>query len=112
LHPELEGFAVPIEPNVDDRWPQRIRGHFSGNGSKYAGWCCEGIDEETARFLDNQFLTIDSAFERVRVDRDRLAESYEAWIWVRGVLSAQSVRAGENPKTTEFRGVLTWPNSD
>src|SRR3972149_4784308 len=42
-------------------------------GPKWGGWCCDGIDNETADFVE-------SVVPDFKVDRTRMSESCEAWI--------------------------------
>ncbi len=62
----------------------------------HRGWCCEGISESDARFVDAAMTVLDLA--KWGVDRRRLADSMEAWVWV--------VDANGNT------GVFCWENSD
>lgn len=93
-HPELTGELLP--------WPNETAKYYSDfllsyfMGPKWKGWCHQGIDEETAKVIDAVLdcLTPD-AWE---VDRARLADSMEAWVWI--VDKAHST------------GVLFWENGD
>lgn len=100
LHPELEGVYVPLPASVCEK----LDSHFTG--PKWSGHCYEAIDEETADFVDAILAELDLGF-CLCVDRDRFAESWEAWIQVK--ISMNSVLwLGLDEGT----GVLTWENSD
>lgn len=104
LHQKIEGVFVPVS-TLDSHWQKLLDDHFF-HGPKWAGHCYKGIDEETADFLDTELETT-YLTQHLRVDRARLADSVEAWIYVR-VAPARlwpSVDA-------EASGVLTWNNSD
>jgi hypothetical protein len=105
-HPEIEGVFLPLA-GPDTEWHTQLDQHFF-YGEKYAGHCYRGIDEETARFLD--VLLASSPVSRgITVDRDRLAESIEAWIYVTiAPGTGDDAIAGFDGAT----GVLTWQNSD
>lgn len=110
LHPEAEGVYLPLgdgsSPVATD-----LNGHFE---TVWAGHCYDGIDGETADLID-QLLASTPEMDRFRVERDRLADSHEAWIYVR-LPAANGV---ENPLFDVVSGfpagtlgVLTWENSD
>ena len=86
-HSEIEGSLMPVCGGISSE----LENHFCG---KWNGWCNDGIDEATAKFIDS-LLTECSWL----VDRNKLKESQEAWIFV-------------NDTVTEMRGILTWMNSD
>jgi hypothetical protein len=107
FHPSIEGVFVPVmEPEVDQQ--TRLYRHFIG--PKWQGHCYGGIDEETADFVDG-VLDLSSSTKRIRVDRSRLQESEEAWIFVVFTAAPEDSYA----LFTDFpsgAGVLTWANSD
>jgi len=118
-HPVVEGFYVPLRNESEE-------GAFDGPrsrefkspehalveyfcGRKYEGTgATHGIDDEDAdaieAILAGYFLD-----EVLRVDRSRMAESTEAWIYV-VVLKDDHVFDGCGPYPR--RAVLTWKNSD
>ncbi len=104
LHPELEGIYVPLRTKVEV-----LENYFTG--PKWDGWCMEGIDQETADFIDD-LLAKEPDAKFISVDRTRLKESHEAWVFVNirepKVSVGWTVWSGFG--TTE--GILTWPNSD
>jgi len=59
-------------------------------GEKYGGWCSDGIDEETADFIEK-------IVPEFKVNREKLDDSCEAWI----------VGFANNKDA-----VLVWGNSD
>jgi hypothetical protein len=63
-------------------------------GEKWGGWCCEGIDEETAKFIE-------SVIDSFEVNKEEMNNSQEAWI--EGFL----IVGGEKLPAT-----LVWENSD
>lgn len=66
--------------------------HFSDEDSEYTGLCGVGISEKTADFLDACLAHL-----HFKVDRSKLKESQEAWIF--GFYEGKPA-------------VLTWGNSD
>jgi hypothetical protein len=99
-HPELEGVYVPLPASACEE----LYSYFTG--PKWNGRCYNAIDEETASFVDAILARLDLGC-CLRVDRDRFAESWEAWIQVK--ISMNSVLwLGLDEGT----GVLTWENSD
>lgn len=103
--PEEEGFFVPLDLD----WPV-IERHFTG--LPWQGWCYQGLDEATADFLDSQLQVAADTFLaclEMRVDRARLKESMEAWVYVRIKEIESDLLTGFGPCP---EGVLTWPNSD
>jgi len=90
--------------------PEVLRDHFIG--SKYRGRCDSerGIDQKTAAFIDRQVLRKGplGPLDFLKVDRDRLRESIEAWVHLR-IAPNQDARFANKVEQT---GVLVWPNSD
>jgi hypothetical protein len=102
IHPEEDGVFVPL-PEAKGRpeayaLQQRFRGEW------------RHINEEDALAIDNIFRR--SGLNYVSVDRTRLQDSFEAWVYV----------LVEEPKEVPFTclfeglgkrsGVLVWQNSD
>ncbi len=99
-HPELEGIFVPLRGSI----AEKLNAYFTG--PKWNGRCYDSIDEETAGFIDSVLRDIDLGGS-LCVNREKLEESCEAWIWVK--LSRNSLLwLGLD----EGEGVLTWENSD
>jgi len=108
LHPEVEGVFVPLVDETVDQ-ERDLKAHFTG--PKWQGWCNDGIDAETADFID-AVLERSPYTEKIKVDRDRLVDSYEAWVYVK-LPSTE----GDSEYTVIHgfagrSGVLTWENSD
>lgn len=104
LHPQVEGLFVPLGNDLDENGcllgPQeRLDTLFSGHGAH--------VDEALADRLDAVFREPRWGVE-LRVDRSRLAESWEAWVAVRVEGGADLVTGWPMP----CGGFLTWCNSD
>jgi hypothetical protein len=78
LHPAAEGWYVPL---VDSRYDQdaALKAYFSG--PPWNGGCATGITNADADFVD-RLLQSSSVSAFLRVDRERLANSHEAWLHV------------------------------
>lgn len=103
--PEIEGVYLPLKYDAKE-----LEEYFTG--PKWQGWCCNGIDEETADFIDN-YLSNDGNTAYIKVDRARLQDSQEAWIYVDvfepgGAVKEINLLSGFG----RCKGVLTWDNSD
>lgn len=97
-HPELEGVFVPLPGSA----AEKLNAFFTG--PKWNCRCYDAIDTETATFIDAILTELDTS---LCVDREKMADSCEAWIWV--TLSRNSLLwLGLDEGT----GVLTWENSD
>lgn len=113
-HPEEEGIFLPLGnmPNLVDKLTILF------TGPKWRGSCCNGIDNETADLIDsllsntedNFYITDDTSF--IKVDRDRLQDSQEAWIYVDISEPVTDSRLKLTSGFGQTKGVLTWPNSD
>lgn len=115
LSPELEGVFIPLRNDCTEKdrvmispenelYAYFARGKWGGSGAT------GGIEADDAEFIET---TIGSLFPAIRVDRDRLAESHEAWIHVK-VFGDEPC---DPPLFSGFApypraGVLTWQNSD
>lgn len=111
---EIEGVLMPLGMSVDNyRLLEELIPSFAG----------KGISEGIADAIDHIFASeIPTLF--LRVDRDRMQESMEAWIYVQ-VSSSQgdfstiesAIVCRNSPLSYAYgfgscAGVLTWPNSD
>ena len=77
-HPMEEGVFIPLgKESVDQE--KELCDYFTG--AKWAGWCCEGIDEETAGFIE-ALMAKSHLTQSITVDRTRLQDSQEAWVYV------------------------------
>lgn len=103
-HPELEGVYISLGPT-----PESFENHFVGENSKWKGHCYDGIDDDTARFLETELKSQPlGRIDCVTVDRDRLRECEEGWVWVK-------ITENSHPLLRPYggmSGVLTWQNSD
>lgn len=108
LHPEVEGIYVPLFPEGSP-FEKALEDFFTG--PKWQGWCCEGIDEETADVVDAALAEADRT-QGLKVNRDLLEDSHEAWIH----LILPDFR--QSPPFSLMKGfhamdaILTWSNSD
>jgi Family of unknown function (DUF6210) len=109
--PELEGVLAPVE--VSEEVKERIQ------GLPYPGTL--GITSEIADAID-ALLAAPCSYH-LRVDRERLGESQEAWVFVIIASTERCTREWPPPETDPTtghlygfgpaaRGVLTWINSD
>lgn len=78
LHPAAEGWYVPL---VDSRYDQdaALKAYF--NGPPWNGACAMGITNADADFVD-RLLQSSSVSAFLRVDRERLTNSHDAWLHV------------------------------
>lgn len=111
-HPQVEGVFVPL---MDREAPycealEELERYFTGE--KYGGWCDNGIDTETADFIDSLLATA-IGLQFIKVDRSMLADSEEAW--VHAIIYPNQYEP-RSPVVHGFEdgvgAVLTWPNSD
>jgi hypothetical protein len=86
-----------LMPMPDPLSLQEALDRFFVDGPKWRGWCNDGIDVDTADFLDQLLAGIVSEIGLLTVNRARLTESEEAWVYV---------------KSPESDAVLVWENSD
>jgi len=101
-HPEVEGFLVPLRTHLGLRGLNALQSACIG--------CDDGLNSETADALESMLARL--GFKGIRVDRSKLAESWESWIHV--ILSGElgfDVPL-EGPRPERLEAVLTWPNSD
>ena len=116
-----EGYFVPL--NVEGiNLEEQIHKYFIGE--KWKGCCADGIDEETADFIDQ--VLIQSGFtDYIKVDRSKLNLSHEAWVYVTIIdpttRPLDYVYLSDQSLVPFFyliygfgncKGILTWPNSD
>lgn len=127
-----EGIFVPLAAPSSSTEDQLYE--MFGPSSKYGGHCADRINEEDADRIDALLATHLHVFEGeriIRVDRERLATSWEAWVHVRiGPHPSRPPRlplalggpaplgSDENAFFWPFFGlpsdqaILTWTNSD
>lgn len=106
-----EGVYVPIADVIVDQFsPLMI--HFF-DGPKWKGSCGNGIDTIDADEVD-RILGLAPETRLIKVDRTRLHDSCEAWIYV-DIAEVDDDSQFPLKKISGFghcKGVLTWPNSD
>jgi hypothetical protein len=109
LHPELEGAYIPLNTDAGEK----LYTYFEGPKHRGTG-ATDGLDAEDAAFIEMLLAERHlSAF--IALDRSRLKESHEAWVWALvtgdggdGVQTALFAGFGPYPRVA----VLTWENTD
>lgn len=104
---EEEGVYVPVQRQFTDQ--ESLLFNFF-TGPKWNGWCGDGIDEATAEYVD---YVLSTSFQTryLRVDRTRLDDCKEAWVYV-------DVSEPDEPDLAPIsgfgncKGVFLWTNSD
>jgi len=111
LQPELEGFLVPIANEVglapahDLRSPENALFEYFMRHNSYGGPLTDG-DIEKIESVMNAHLG-----GGLTVDRDRIKESFESWVFVAIAETKQSsILVDGIPYPVD--AVLTWSNSD
>lgn len=99
FHPELEGIFVPLSIG-NKKILFALQQHFKGN------W--QHIENSDAEIIDK--LLRSDGFEFIKVDRMKLNESFEAWIFVEIEELSRDLQLLNGFGNT--KGVLTWMNSD
>ena len=119
LQPEVEGVYLPLRndyriPELTFESPELdLSAYFCG--PKYRGTgAIYGLDEEDANFIDG-ILDKVRLSPSVRVDRRRLKDSHEAWVYV--TILGNEASEPDSALFANFapyprQGVLTWANSD
>ena len=106
-HESAEGVFVPLHEETEENQEGLLSAHF---WHKWNNWCDGGIDEQTAEYIDYVF-SLSPATNYLRVDRFRLDDCKEAWIYVR--VREPSEDAGSPISGFgECKGVFVWGNSD
>lgn len=108
LHPVVEGVYVPLSNEVVDQEAE-LAAYFSG--TKWLGWCNEAIDEEAAAFVD-EVLRKSPYTKGLVVNRDRLLDSHESWIYVIIPHPRQAPELTEYVGFGDVEAILTWENGD
>ena len=109
LHPELEGAYIPLDADLGEE----LYAYFAGPKHRGTG-ATGGLDSEDAAFIE-MLLAKRRLSTFISLDRNRLHESHEAWVWA--MLTGDG---GGTPDCTLFAGlgpypraaVLTWDNTD
>jgi len=107
-HPLAEGVFFPV-PAGETGLEQKLSEYFTG--PKWSGWCCDGIDEETATVVDG-LLADCEATKGIKVDRSRWSDSHEAWVYVDFANLPETEWGTEISGFGASKAVLTWENSD
>lgn len=108
-YPELaEGVYVPLHEETEENQAGLLSAHFTG--PKWDSWCDSGIDEATAEYVDYVF-SLSPVTEYLKVDRGRLDDCKEAWIYV-VVHEPDPDRGAPISGFGECKGVFVWGNSD
>lgn len=117
LHPTLEGIYIPLandctHPGGQLLGPEVELGAYF-EGPKHGGTgAIRGLDSEDAAFIE-MVLSRWNLSSFITLDRARLADSHEAWVWA-------IVTSDDGDDLPVFSGfgpyprpaVLTWSNSD
>ena len=108
LQLEEEGVLAPFAMPAEQPYSKGLCDYFLSRPGNRG--CLEIAD---ADFIDAFLLTTWVPFS-VKVDRTRLAESYEAWVYVNLDAYSGSIPVIETPKglTLPMNAVLVWENSD
>lgn len=99
FHPEIEGVFVPLEIE-HKKILFALQQHFGGDWNH--------IKDSDADVIDKLLRSDD--FDFIKVDRTKLEESFEAWIYVD--IEQQSSELQLLNGFGNTKGVLTWMNSD
>lgn len=108
-HPELEGIFIPITDNFTHPQQPGLENYFFFE-EKYGGHCYMGIDADDADYLDQVFDQL--GLPNVRVDRERLSNCMEAWIYITFSESTEHWSTALFSGFGSGWGVFTWENSD
>lgn len=115
LHPSIEGIYVPIANDIDANGTRmgpapKLETYFIGPPHRGSG-AFRGIDKDDANEID-AILSQYADISGVKVDRERLKSSHEAWVYV--TVSHQVVEELVQglPEQGQYGAILTWPNSD
>jgi hypothetical protein len=103
FHPEVEGVFVPLETDVNRYELNTLQQYFTGS------W--HSLNEPEANLVDTVLQRSRLGLDWISVDRSRLKDSFEAWVYVK--LNPKKGRMLE--VLTGFDdslGILVWPNSD
>jgi hypothetical protein len=99
LHPEIEGIFLPLSIG-HKKVLFALQQHFNGSWNH--------IEKSDAEIVDK--LLHNDEFRFIKVDRTKLEESFEAWIYVEIEKLSETL-----PLLKGFgkaKGILTWQNSD
>jgi hypothetical protein len=102
LHPEEEGVFCPLPVEPGKAEIHALSHHFKGP------WGL--LTQEDADVVDG--ILHRNGHESMKVDRTRLSDSYEAWVYVLIADVAETKSSEPFAGFDACKGVLTWPNSD
>lgn len=118
LQPEMEGIFVPLGNSVEIPSQVLISKeaqlfHYFSHAPWHGRGATSGLTTQDADFID-ALLRRPPALDYIRVDRDRLSESHEAWVQV--VVAPDT----DDAELSLFSGlapfprsaILTWTNTD
>lgn len=105
LQDTAEGVFVPLDSDPTNHYEALNDFFFKG---KWAGYCMNGIDGETADFIDATLARV-SVHSGIKVNWSRMKDSHEAWVHVT-LADPSSTGLLEGFGATQ--AILTWPNSD
>ena len=108
FHESAEGVFVPLYEGTEENQEGLLIAHFTG--PKWEGWCDDGIDEPTAEYIDYVF-SLSPTTNNLRVDRVRLDDCKEAWIYVT-IREPGEDSASPISGFGDCKGVFVWGNSD
>ncbi|HEX7330792.1 MAG TPA: DUF6210 family protein [Pyrinomonadaceae bacterium] len=108
-HERAQGVFAPLHRPPDDDQEGLLVAHFTG--PKWEGWCDDGIDEATADYVD-YVLSLSPETDYLKVDRTRLDDSKEAWIYVNVHEPGHEFALSPVSGFGECKGVFIWGNSD
>lgn len=104
----LDSYIVPKSKSDMSDLATKLFRYFEGPPHK--GWGApDGITEKDADFIDS-VLHERKFGEAIAVDRDRLKESHEAWVYVKILGDVDEYLLHFEPYPRE--AILTWPNTD
>lgn len=112
LQPALEGFLVPFGNDVelDDHrvisLENELFSELASHGQSFDSEMADRLDALLQRYGESHYRPM----SRVRVNRDRLHESFEAWVHV--IVSAGEPTVPIFGVSWPLHAVLTWNNSD
>ena len=112
LQPELEGFLVPLGNDVELDGHRLISAEnelfteFASGGEALDSESADRLDAYLQRYARSHYLPMRS----IRVNRERLHESFEAWVHV--VVSEGEPSVPILGASWPLHAVLTWNNSD
>jgi hypothetical protein len=103
LHPEAEGVFFPLPTDLNRYELNTLRQHFNGS------W--EALNDYEADLVDTVLRRSSRNLNWISVDRSRLKDSFEAWVYVK--LNPKKTKMDDLVKGFDDSfGILVWPNSD